>query len=92
MTRTTYANGDYIEYSYDAYDRVIQMKDENGVFARFVYNKKGLVTKYIDALSGITTYYYYDFSGSKTGEYRQTEGGDLSYYLSYDSNGNAMTG
>ena len=90
LTRTTYANGDYIEYSYDAYDRVIQMKDENGVFARFVYNKKGLVTKYIDALSGITTYYYYDFSGSKTGEYRQTEGGDLSYYLSYDSNGNTV--
>ncbi|MBR1482856.1 MAG: hypothetical protein IJ598_07830, partial [Ruminococcus sp.] len=25
-----------------------------------------------------------------TGEYRQTEGGDLSYYLSYDSNGNTV--
>ncbi|MEE1261865.1 amidase domain-containing protein [Ruminococcus sp.] len=90
LTRTTYANGDYIDYSYDDYDRVVQMEDENDVFARFVYNKKGLVTKYIDDLSGITTYYYYDFSGSKTGEYRQTEGGDLSYYLSYDSNGNTV--
>ena len=90
LTRTTYANGDYIDYSYDDYDRVVQMEDENDVFARFVYNKKGLVTKYIDDLSGITTYYYYDFSGSKTGEYRQTEGGDLSYYLSYDSSGNTV--
>ena len=87
LTRTTYANGDYIEYSYDDYDNVTELKHKSGsmtssvAFARFVYNKKGLVTKSIDLLSDITTYYYYDFSGSKTGEYRQTEGGDLSYYL-----------
>ena len=96
LTRTTYANGDYIEYSYDDYDNVTELKHKSGsmtssvAFARFVYNKKGLVTKSIDLLSDITTYYYYDFSGSKTGEYRQTEGGDLSYYLSYDSNGNTV--
>ena len=38
----------------------------------------------------ITTYYYYDFSGALTGEYRQTNGGYLSYFLSYDEDGNKV--
>ena len=29
-----------------------------------------------------------NFSGSLVKEYRQTDGGDLSYFLSYDSDGN----
>ena len=96
LTRTTYANGDYIEYSYDDYDNVTELKHKSGnmtssvAFARFVYNKKGLVTKATDLLSNITTYYYYDFTGNKTGEYRQTPGGALSYYLGYDNNGNTV--
>ncbi len=34
--------------------------------------------------------FYYDFSGNLTGEYRQTDGGNLSYFLSYDSDGNQV--
>ena len=34
--------------------------------------------------------FYYDFSGNLTGEHRQTNGGDLSYFLSYDSDGNKV--
>lgn len=40
--------------------------------------------------SETTTYYYYDFNGSLTGEYRYTDRGDLSYYLTYDYKGNKV--
>lgn len=36
------------------------------------------------------TLFYYDFNGTLTGEYRQTDGGELSYFLSYDSDGNKV--
>ena len=88
LTKTTCANGDYIQYTYDKYDNITKFTSETGVIAEFVYNKKGLVAKAVDNSSETTTYYYYDFSGNLTGEYRQTDGGDLSYFLSYDSNGN----
>ncbi|MGN0499675.1 MAG: RHS repeat-associated core domain-containing protein [Ruminococcus sp.] len=90
LTKTTYANGDYIEYTYDEYDNITKFTSETGVIAEFVYNKKGLVAKAVDNSSETTTYYYYDFSGNLTGEYRQTDGGDLSYFLSYDSDGNKV--
>ena len=87
LEKTTYANGDYLEYLYDVYDNIIRISGENGILAMFVYNKKGLVSKVIDTQNGTTTYYYYDFNGSVTGEYRQSDDGTLSYYLSYDSDG-----
>ena len=90
LTKTTYANGDYIQYTYDNYDNITKLTGENGTIAEFIYNKKGLVAKAVDYSSGRTTYYYYDFSGNLTGEYRQTDEGDLSYYLSYDSDGNKV--
>ena len=90
LTKTTYANGDYIEYTYDEYDNITKLTSEMGVIAEFVYNKKGLVAKAVDNSSETTTYYYYDFNGNLTGEYRQTDGGDLSYFLSYDSDGNKV--
>ncbi len=90
LIKTSFANGDYIEYTYDEYDNISKMVSENGTIAEFVYNKKGLVSKYIDSMNNTTTYYYYDFNGSVTGEYRQSDSGALSYYLSYDSNGNPV--
>lgn len=90
LTKTTYANGDYIQYTYDKYDNITKLTTETGVISEFVYNKKGLVAKAVDNSSSTTTYYYYDFNGNLTGEYRQTDGGDLSYFLSYDENGNKI--
>ena len=90
LTKTTYANGDYIQYTYDKYDNITKITSETGVIAEFIYNKKGLIAKAVDKSSGTTTYYYYDFNGTLTGEYRQTDGGDLSYFLSYDSDGNKV--
>ena len=90
LTKTTYANGDYIQYTYDKYDNITKLTSETGVIAEFIYNKKGLVAKAVDKPSSTTTYYYYDFSGTLTGEYRQNNDGSLSYYLGYDSNGNQV--
>lgn len=90
LTKTTYANGDYIQYTYDNYDNIIKITGETGIIAEFVYNKKGLVSKAIDYSSDRTAYYYYDFSGNLTGEYRQADDGNLSYYLSYNSDGNQV--
>ena len=90
MQKTTYANGDFIEYTYDNCDNVIKLVGENGVIAELVYNKKGLVSKTIDVRNSQTTYYYYDFNGSVTGEYRQSESGALSYFKSYDNDGNQV--
>ena len=90
LQKTTYANGGYLEYLYDSYDRLLRITDEVGVIAMFVYNKKGLVSKTIDVRNSQTTYYYYDFNGSVIGEYRQSESGALSYFKSYDNDGNQV--
>lgn len=87
LIRTDYANGDYITYTYDNYDNIVEVAGETGTIAQFVYNKKGLISKCIDALNSLTTYYYYDFEGNKIGEYRQSTDGSLSYYTSVNSNG-----
>ena len=90
LLRTDYANGDYITYTYDDYDNIIEIAGENGTIAQFVYNKKGLIAKCIDTPNSLTTYYYYDFEGNKTGEYRQSTDGSLSYYTSVNSNGDQV--
>ena len=90
LQKTTYANDDFIEYTYDNCDNVTKLTGENGVIAELVYNKKGRVSKAIDTLNNQTTYYYYDFYGNITGEYRQSESGALSYFKSYDNDGNQV--
>ena len=93
LTKTTYANGDFIEYTYDDYDNIVALEDENGTFARFVYNKKGKITVAEDIISQDHSdyyYYYYDFTGAQTNEYRQTNNGILSYNIGYDSDGNTV--
>lgn len=42
------------------------------------------------AVNATAPLFYHNFSGSLVGEYRQTDGGDLSYFLSYDSDGNKV--
>ena len=93
LIKTTYANGDFIEYTYDDYDNIVKLEDENGTFARFVYNKKGKITVAEDIISQDHSdyyYYYYDFTGAQTNEYRKTNNGILSYNISYDSDGNTV--
>ena len=93
LTQTTYANGQHIEYSYDDYNNIIELCDGESAFARFVYDKKGRTTVVEDIIDSDHTnfyYYYYDFNGNKTGEYRTTNNGILSYYVGYASNGDTI--
>ena len=87
LKKTTYANGDYLEYMYDTYDRIVRIKGESGVLSMFVYNKKGLVSKVIDSKNNQTTYYYYDLNGNVEKKYCQTEEGDSVYYVTTNSDG-----
>lgn len=90
LIKTAYANGDYIEYTYDEYDRITKITGENGVIAEYIYNKKGLVAKEIDLSIGETTYYQYNFSGELTGKYSQSGESELLYYVSQDMDGNTI--
>lgn len=87
LKKTIYANGDYLEYMYDTYDRIVRIKGESGVLSMFVYNKKGLVSKVIDSQNNRTIYYYYDLNGNVEKKYCQTEEGDSVYYVTTNSDG-----
>ena len=87
LKKTIYANGDYLEYMYDSYDRIVRIKGESGVLSMFVYNKKGLVSKVIDSQNNRTIYYYYDLNGNVEKKYCQTEEGDSVYYVTTNSDG-----
>lgn len=90
LIRTDFANNQYLENTYDCYGNIAQIESESGMLAKFIYNKKGLVTKAEDVSSGTVTYYQFDFNGSKIGEYRQTNAGALSYRIGYNSNGDKV--
>jgi RHS repeat-associated protein len=90
LTKTTYANGDYIKYTYDKYNNITQIDGKNGTIANLIYNKKGLISICNDYESGETTYYYYDFNGTVQGQYIQSDNGNLSKYTGYDETGNSV--
>ena len=87
LQKTDFANGDYIEYCYDSFNRITQLKGENGVIAEFVYNKKGKVAKVVDYSAERTTMYYYDFTGAVSGNYCQTEDDIVLYFLRVNDKG-----
>lgn len=86
LLKTTYGNGDEISYTYDAYDRIISVNNGEGVLADYVYNKKGMQAKAIDASSGLTTDIYGNLvSESSFGQ------NSIFYYDSYtDSEGHKV--
>ena len=90
LTKTAYANGDYLEYAYDNYGNISVITGETGKIAEMIYNKQGLVTKAVDHSSGETSYYYYTFDGSLESEYRTSSDGSLTHYIVTDSNGNTV--
>ena len=87
LQKTDFANGDYVEYCYDNFNRITQLKGENGVIAEFIYNKKGKVAKVVDYSAKRTTMYYYDFTGAVSGNYCQTEDDIVLYFLGVNENG-----
>lgn len=87
LQKTDFANGNYVEYCYDNFNRITQLKGKNGVIAEFIYNKKGKVAKVVDYSAKRTTMYYYDFTGAVSGNYCQTEDDIVLYFLGVNENG-----
>lgn len=90
LIKTTYANGDYVEYTYDEYDNITKITGETGVLAEYIYNKKGLVTKEVDSSCDEITYYYYDYNGTLINKYCQAEQDDLVYYITTNDYGDVV--
>lgn len=63
LTKSTYGNGDYVEYDYDKYERVIAKKFNGIVKYKYIYNSAGNIYKLIDVEYNITYTYYYDNLG-----------------------------
>ena len=81
LTRMTYGNGQYVNYTYDAFDRVVRMEYNSGRYITYRYNAEG-------ALAEMT---YGDGStklGSYTYEYDSL--GRLIRSNEYDGSGNAV--
>ena len=90
LQKTAFANGDFVEYTYDNYNQISALKGENGTIAEFIYNKKGKVAKVIDYSAKRTTMYYYDFTSSVTGYYCQTEDGIVLYFVGINKDGDKV--
>lgn len=90
LIKTTYANQDYLEYTYDDFGNIIKISGNDGVIAKCIYNKKGLISKTYDCSNGETTYYYYDFAGNLVNTYVQAAEGNLMNYVGSDSNGDKV--
>ena len=85
ITKATYGNGDYLDYTYDDYARLINVKLNNTTdLATYVYNKKGLVTRFTDGKSGEVTDYAYDCHGNTMSILVASENGTLLKNLSGD--------
>lgn len=48
LTKSTYGNGDYVEYDYDKYGRVVETKHNGVVTYQYKYNASGNLAKLID--------------------------------------------
>ena len=78
ISKATYGNGDYLDYTYDNYARVTQIKlNSTTTLAAYTYNKKGLITKFVDGKSGETSEYCYDCNGNTLYKYLISSDGEL---------------
>ena len=63
LKQTTFANGYYLVYLYDAQDRLIEVQDNNGTKESYVFDGEGNVYSKYDGKTNETTYYEYDHAG-----------------------------
>lgn len=79
LSRQTYGNGDYIEYTYDNLDRLIreQYNGDSAQKVEYAYGSDGRLTQITDGIAGKRTKYVYDFAG-RTVSVREYEGTDVS--------------
>lgn len=101
LSRMTYGNGQYVDYSYDSLDRITEKK-YNGNSSRkatYKYNSKGQLSLFTDFFANEITKYTYDLSGRlvKTGVSTYSAGVDTEHVKStvsyrYDDKTNYLTG
>ncbi len=93
LTRSTFGNGDVINYTYDDMGRVVEISNDENTLAKYVYNKKGAIAKVIDVASGINTEYWYNLSGVVLSTISYNSGREVVYssYDTTDTDGNSIT-
>ncbi len=71
LTRTTYGNGQYVEYTYDPFDRITAMAYNGSDQAfTYTYNNKGELWETFDPVNSLRTRFEYDASGRLVRESR----------------------
>ncbi len=63
LVKSTYGNGDYVEYDYDSHKRVIGKKVNGTETVRYIYNDTGNIGEVKDLVNNISYLYYYDNLG-----------------------------
>ena len=60
MTRITYPNGRFLQYTYDAQGRRTRMEDQDGFIVNYFYDSAGRLFRLTDASDAIIVRYFYD--------------------------------
>ena len=81
---TTFANGDYVSYTYDAQGRLTKQSHEDGTYVTFTYDNYGNLATAYDSETGITKTYYYDLLNRQSG-YRE-KSNTLDHLVKYEYN------
>jgi len=91
LTRMTYGNGDYEDYTYDALDRLTKVTYNGSAVNAFtvLYDSNGRLAKAVDGKAGITYLYEYDSLDRLIRAYQKDSSGNTVFAVenSYDSYG-----
>jgi len=86
LTKTTYGNGDYVNYAYDSLERVSQTSYNDRGSVSYIYNGLGGLGKVSDAETGRSYLYNYDSLGRLIGMNEQNNSGIIqSFFADYDN-------
>ena len=82
LKKLDYGNGDYVQYEYDDYGRLLLETYENQETVSYQYDNDGVLVAFTDSASGITTRQYFDLSGRTVG-YSEI-GADFTHTVGYE--------
>ena len=82
ITKTTYGNGEYIEFVYNDLDQIVEKKYNGVAKVRYRYDKAGKLYEATDLFENVTTRYRYDLTG-RILEAKRSDGKILRY--TYDN-------
>ncbi len=76
LTKSTYGNGDYVNYVYDDLGRTVKIKKNGSDAYSWRYNASGDTAMHTDYVNDRVYYYTYDSLGRIVAETEKTQGGD----------------